>query len=296
MASTALKNVFATMKTTGIVKLLDQHLIRVENEEDGDRKNETNSPSGALGCCRANYYQRMGTKKDPIAPRTRRIFDNGHHVHDRLQTYLEDAGVLLMREVPLYHKGDQIQGHTDGLMDLTGRREEVVILEIKSINDMQYKSLKKAKEDHIAQGNTYLYCLEEHRLYLRKKYPTKEDFERSAFYRRLKYAQLYKHLKSGNKYTKAEKIKFKVGQHMQCDEILYNLKKPINRVIFLYEDKNDQDLKDFDTTRNDEVLNEVLAKYRLNNKYFAEKKLPPKECKNKSEGKFCSYLSTCFPS
>ena len=111
-----LTNVFSTMKKQGLVKMLDQYLLKVEYEDDGDRKNETNSPSGALGCSRANIYQRLGTRKDTIAPRTRRIFDNGHGVHDRLQTYLEKAGVLMMREVPLSNKQDEIQGHTDGLL------------------------------------------------------------------------------------------------------------------------------------------------------------------------------------
>lgn len=303
--SQALKNVFSTMKQQGLAKKLDQYLLVSKHEDDADRKNVTNSPSSAGGCSRANIYQRMGKEKDPIDSRTRRIFDNGHHVHDRLQTYFEKMGILLMREVPLYHNKDEIQGHTDGLMDYTGKLKDIVVLEIKSINSRQFASLKQAKEDHVKQGGVYIHCLESARKRLRKRYGTYEDFKKSENLRRIFYGQRYMHLKGGRRYTREEKIAFKVGQHIQCDEILYQLKSPIKKIAFVYECKDTQGIKVFEVDVDMDVLDEVLDKYRDNNMYWKRAKrqvelgktvkLPERECKNKTEGRFCNYVSICFP-
>lgn len=302
--STALKNVFSIMKQTGLVKRIDQYLLTKDSEDNQDRKNETNSPSGALGCCRANIYQRLGTPKDPTNPRSTRIFDNGHGVHDRLQGYLEKMGVLLMREVPLFNLEEEIQGHTDGLMDLSGKMIELTVLEIKSINSRGFSALKDAKPEHKAQASIYLFCVEEHRQMLQSLYPTYKDFKASEFERRVTYAKRYWHLKEGAKYSRAEKIRHKVAQHIQLDNILYKLVKPINKVTFLYEDKDTQELKEFETVRDEELLTEALEKYRENNRYWKKIKqelstkkhptLPPRECKSKADGKWCNFVSTCF--
>lgn len=293
----AMKSLFNTMKKEdGLVKQLDQFLLKgnAKNEDDTDRKNVTNSPSSALGCVRANYYQRQGVEKDPIDPRLRRIFDNGHGVHDRLQGYLEKMGILFMREVPLHNEEYEIQGHTDGFMSLSGNPKIVEILEIKSINAHQFSALKEPKPEHRAQAQVYIFCSEEHRKYLREKYPTHIDFKRSLLARKVKYRKLYLHLKDGAKYTREEKIKHKVSQHLQMDKILYNLVKPVTKAIVLYECKNTQELKSYTIEVDNDVMDEVLEKYSLANKHWKEQTLPCRECKNKSEGRWCNYVHHCF--
>lgn len=292
----ALKNLFNIAKQgDGLVKQLDQFLLKNnKHSDDQDRKNVTNSPSSALGCIRANYYQRQGIEKDPIEPRVRRIFDNGHEVHKRLQKYLMDMGVLLMDEVPLHNAEYEIQGHTDGIMTLKKNPKIVEILEIKSINAHQFSALKEPKPEHRAQAQVYIFCAEEHRKYLKAKYPTHSDFKKSTLIRKKKYRKLYLHLKDGAKYTKEEKIKHKVSQHMQMDEILYNVVKPIEKAVVLYECKNTQELKEFAIEVDQDVMNEVLEKYAEANKHWAEQTLPCRECKNKSEGRWCSYVHHCF--
>jgi hypothetical protein len=291
----SLGNVFKTMKKTGLVKQLDQYLLKQSNNEnDGDRKNETNSPSGALGCCRANYYQRQGIAKDSIDARVRRIFDNGHGMHERIQKYLTDMGVLLMDEVPLVNAEYEIQGHTDGILDMQGTRTEVEILELKSINSRQFSALKDAKEEHKAQAHVYMFVAEEHRKYLRERYPTHVEFKRSELVRRKTYAKRYQHLEDGAKFTRAQKIKHKVEQHMTMDRILYDVVKPITKAIILYECKDTQEMKEFPITFTNEVMKPVLDKYAINNEAWRTKTLPCRECKNKSEGRWCSYVNHCF--
>jgi hypothetical protein len=291
----ALKSVFSTMKKTGLVKQLDQHLLLQNNNEgDGDRKNVTNSPSGALGCSRANFYQRQGIAREPVDARVRRIFDNGHGVHERLQKYMIKMGILYMDEVPLVNEEWEIQGHTDGIMSLTKSKIEVEILEIKSINSRQFSALKKAKEEHEAQANVYMFVAEEHRKMLKERYVTFQSFKKSEFFRRLKYRKRYLHLEDGSNYTREEKIKHKVEQHITMDNILYNVQKPITRAVILYECKDTQELKEFIVSKNEELLEEVLRKYAINNEAWETQTLPCRECKNKSEGRWCNYVNHCF--
>ena len=158
----ALKEMFQAMKKEGYVTApLDRYLFEQANKPN-DRAVNVNAPSQAGKCNRANFYMRMQYEDDgSIDPRTQRIFDNGTYTHERLQSYLIDMELLLMDEVPLINDQYNIQGHTDGFLNL---EDEVAILEIKSINDNQFTQLRDAKEEHKKQGLIYLFCAEERRL------------------------------------------------------------------------------------------------------------------------------------
>lgn len=292
----ALKNLFNSMKQgDGLIKQLDQYLLKHDSHiEDGDRKSVTNSPSSSLGCSRANYYQRQGIQRDVIEPRVRRIFDNGHSVHERIQKYLTDMGVLLMDEVPLHNEDYEIQGHTDGIITLNGNPKIVSILEIKSINDRQFSALREPITEHRAQAQVYIFCAESHRKMLKEKYPNLKSFNGSFLKRAKDYAKLYSHLTSGNRYRKEEKIKHKVSQHLRMDKILYNLVKPIDSAVVLYESKNTQDMKEYKIQVDEELMKEILDKFEVNNVHWAAQELPCRECKNKSEGRWCGYVQHCF--
>lgn len=279
----------------GVIKQLDQFLLQQgAGLEDGDRKSVCNSPSSSLGCCRANYYQRQGIQRDVVEPRLRRIFDNGTEVHNRLQRYFHKMGLLLMDEVPLINDEYEIQGHTDGIITLTGNPSVCEILEIKSINTHQFSKLKEPKLEHRAQAQVYIFCSEHHRKLLQEKYPTHAEFKKSEFKRRLHYRKYYLHLKTGSNYTRSEKIRNKVNQHIQMDNILYNVTKPITKAVVLYEDKNTQDMKEFLIELDNTLMDEVLEKFKISNEAWEKQELPCRECKSKSEGRWCSYVRHCF--
>lgn len=290
----ALKSVFNTMKQEGyLIKPIDQYLLSL-NAKDSDRARNVNSPSQAGVCQRANYYARMGYQNDgSIEPRTRRIFNNGDGVHDRLQTYLEKAGVCLMREVPVLYDELTIQGHTDGIVRLS--KEEIGILEIKSINSNGFTNLKEPKPEHRLQAMIYLFCCEERRKYLRSTYPTLEEFKKSKVARINYYKRHYLHLTDGSKYTRAEKIKMQVKLGLQADELLWNTVRPITKVIFLYENKDNQDLKEYAVVRDDEVLDYILNRYAELNEYIEKKQLPEREGTSKSCAtcRWCNFRIQC---
>ena len=148
----ALKSVFNAMKREGyVIKDLDLYLLSL-NGEDNDRAIDVNAPSQIGGCLRSRYYSRTQASRDTNAvdARTRRIFDNGTKTHERLQQYLEEQGMLLMDEVPVYNATYNIQGHTDGILALGA--VEKGVLEIKSINSNGFSNLKTVKEEHRKQG------------------------------------------------------------------------------------------------------------------------------------------------
>ena len=296
----ALKNIFDTMKRQGyVVKPLDQFLLGEANK-DNDRAFNVNAPSQIGKCLRARYYMRIGAEKDgnSISPRTQRIFDNGTKTHERLQEYMLKAEILLMDEVPVLSGILNIQGHTDGIISISNN--EVGIIEIKSINDNGFKQLKDAKEEHKMQGLCYAYCIEQRRLELQTLYKDAKAYKSSLFVRMKQYAKYYQHLKGGSKHTRDEKIRYQCSLHAKLDDILFSLKTPITKVVFLYENKNDQELKEFciSTTspENKELINQITSDCRTVNDCVASKEEPPRDGKNKSDNlcRWCEFKINCW--
>lgn len=280
-----------------LIRTIDTHLMKSQLE-DNIRANITNSPSSSLGCVRRNFYQRSGEEKDKHQARTQRIFDNGDGTHDRIQRYLKEDGILVMDEVPLINDPMEIMGHTDGLLQVRGKMNHMRVLEIKSINSRGFSGLKQPKDDHVAQGHTYMYCLEERRLELQRKHPTPELFASSKLARRKYFERKYAFIldRYPDKPEKAErKHKEKVKEALRADSYLYNITHPINEVIFLYECKDTQEMKEFLVKRDDSLMSEVLYKFELSNQAWEDQVMPERECKTKAEGRFCPYLDICFP-
>ena len=291
----ALKTRFKNMKQEGyLIKPIDAYLMKKSNEGN-DRAKNVNSPSQAGVCQRANFYARTGVKPDgTLEPRTMRIFNNGDGVHDRLQTYLEQAGVCLMREVPVIDVEYNIQGHTDGYLKLS--KIEVGILEIKSINSNGFQNLKAPKDEHKLQAMVYLYCSEKRRQYLRNTYHTLEEFEESVKDRIAYYESRYPHFQDGSKYTREEKLRMQVKLGLQADNILFNTPKPINKVVFLYENKDNQELKEYTVTRDNELIEGILERYDKLNLAVENNELPEREGTSKSCAtcRWCNYKLECF--
>lgn len=294
----ALKDIFSNLKKEGyVVPKIDLYLSKLSGS-DADRALDVNAPSQAGNCLRANFYARTACQDDgSIAPRTQRVFDNGTHVHLRLQKYMSDMGLLICDEVPILNDEYKIQGHTDGFLDLG---DEVAILEIKSINDNQFGQLKDAKEEHKKQGLVYLYCAEERRKYLHKKYKSREEFFNSEQERRNYFAKYYQYMQDGHKFKREEKIQYQVDLNIVSDDILYDTEKPITKVIFLYEDKNNQELKEFVVDRNsgesEAILKDILNRYSVINECCRTGKAPEREGTSKSCNvcRWCNYKNTCW--
>jgi hypothetical protein len=294
----ALKVIFATMKHEGyVLKKLDLYLLQLE-DKDEDRRWDINSPSMSSQCSRAIYYSRTGVERDAfhIDARTHRIFDNGTHYHLRMQKYLTDMGIVLMCEVPAFDKDLEIQGSADGIIKLN--EHELGILELKSINSGQYAKLIDALEKHKEQAQCYMSCIEKQRQYIQSI--IKSPYQLKKYLRAKStfdyYAKMYDHLKSGSHYTREEKLNYRVGQHIELDRILWHTPRPINKMIFLYENKDTQELKEFCVGWNQERVDMLEKKFKTINRCIKKHKVPPREGKSKSceMCRFCDFRNTCF--
>lgn len=98
-----------------------------------------------------------GDNAEQFPSRVLRIFDNGTLVHERLQNYLKEIGILKQAEVPLHNAEYEIKGHADGIIEIAGQEG---VLEIKSINTKGFYSLQEPKTEHILQVNVYMFCLD----------------------------------------------------------------------------------------------------------------------------------------
>ena len=202
--------VFAESNGTGVVDFIKQAVDdffwslnsneQYEQESYGDVREHGFHPSaiGAMECSRSavlEYMQVPGIEQhDDIDPKLRRIFDNGHEVHDRWQRYftlLAKKGQVRFvgswkckgcgfvespdKEIDCPDKACPKCGSNrwkynefklrDPKRRITGKRDGKIIipelgltmlLEVKSINGMQFTKLNGALDKHIVQANIYM--------------------------------------------------------------------------------------------------------------------------------------------
>lgn len=292
----SLKKIFNAIKDEGIVlPRLNKFLLNVG--EDEGRNHGYNSPSGVSSCPRSLFYTRTGEKHDgAIDPRTRRIFDNGHHVHARLQGYLLEEGVLLMDECPVWNTDLRILGHCDGILRIN--KFTLGILEIKSINSNAFSHLTGAKPEHQMQAQVYMYCLEK----LREKLQDcvdKTQYKRVKTQLLAKYAELMdSFVEGGSKFTKEEKIAHKVSIMEKVMEMLYNTPKRIEKMSVVYENKDNQEIKEYVISWDEDMVEDIVSKYEYINEAINSNEVPPRPdqatSKSCSVCRYCNYTYKCW--
>jgi len=153
-----------------LLDLFEEHLT----EEQTSTRSGCFFPS-LLGssCDRHLYLAYRGLLPSAIiASHTRRIFDNGSYLEERMTSYFEKMGVLEDREVRLACDDPPISGRADFI--LTHPIHSKIVVELKSINDKGFNNLRgKPKKEHMVQIQLYLHLLQmEHGIVL---YENKND-------------------------------------------------------------------------------------------------------------------------
>lgn len=293
----SLKNLFNTMKSEGIVlPRLDRYLLSQKDESENHSHGYT-SPSGIHSCVRSQMYRMMGERKDGSpAPRLRRIFDVGHKIHDLLQGYLKDEGILLLDEAPVYSSTYKVMGHTDGILKINSM--SLGILEIKSINNDGYKGLLQAKEEHIRQANVYMLCMEELREKVNRA-KTKMHFLNIKKGILREYEEfLNTFVIGGGKFTKEQKVAFKLKIMSNVIDLMYKYQKKIDTIVFLYMNKDTQEIKEFISYWDDEIVAEIKERCAYIDSFRQANVLPnrPQEATGKSCSfcRYCDYKTACF--
>lgn len=286
----ALKDLFNTMKSEGIVlPRLDRYLL-TNNDPSEMHSHAYTSPSGIYSCIRSQMYRVMGERKDGSPnPRLQRIFDMGHKIHEMLQGYLKDEGILLLDEAPVYSDKYKVMGHTDGILQISP--VALGILEIKSINSDGFKNLLAAKPDHIKQANVYMLCLEELRSRVNNA-KTRLHFVNIKKKILAEYADfLDTFIVGGRKFSKEEKVNYKLKQMENLIELLYNYQKKIDTIVFIYMNKDSQEIKEFIVNWDDAIIAEIQDRCALIDDYRQTNKLPDRP--EYATGKTCSFCRYC---
>lgn len=117
-------------------------------------------PSMHQVCPRWWYLMFRGVEVSPNIPsRIYRIFDNGHSMHERYQSYFKEMGILIGREVPVrLSEPVPVVGSADAIIDWGGHK----LVELKSISPdaFQYRRVyNKPKDQHVEQAQVYMYAL-----------------------------------------------------------------------------------------------------------------------------------------
>jgi len=154
-----------------LISLIDRYLFSLNGEEPqfnvkvrlgGPRSQGVFHPSEICkedACHRAMAYELIfAPASKTIDARLRRIFDNGHFTHARIQHVVTEAvktvGGLFKDEIRLPINPERVAGTTDGGMIVN---QWPYLLEIKSMNKKNFVALGKAPwEEHYDQLNIYM--------------------------------------------------------------------------------------------------------------------------------------------
>jgi hypothetical protein len=200
-------------------------------------------------CSRAAYYTiTVGPKKDQVGFRLRNIFDEGHYIHAKWQNRLRDMGVLYgkwfcpacqhswkgvgtvcpecsyaaieYREVSLYDDALMIGGHTDGWVKDS---EGSVLLEVKSIG---VGTIRFEEPSLLAAHAT----LDEAWNNIRRPFST--------------------HIRQGTLYLELLRRMEEQGIYEDVPD----------EIVFIYEKKSDQAVKEFVVKANPDIVKPMLDK------------------------------------
>jgi len=160
---------------TQVFDLENTYVEWVESQPQDDRRGHFH-PSAVGMCGRRNVYEYIGTPRVQAAKADdMEIFRIGHAVHHLVQTILGDLDRVLAPqgieytfrpEVPFDPETDTlyqdlgIGGTTDGLLELYHAKEgwtQRGVVEIKTIKDEHFNSLRAPKPDHLMQANLYAF-------------------------------------------------------------------------------------------------------------------------------------------
>lgn len=137
-------------------------------------------PSRLGTCLRALFFEakdapkNRGYKDDSIW-REFMIFETGTYVGVIFANLCERAGILKQREVPIMNRKHKVVGHADVWVTI---EEEDYVVEVKTINAVQFSKLLQPQDSHRRQVMAYMKCLKVKKglvVYLEKdRHATKE--------------------------------------------------------------------------------------------------------------------------
>lgn len=170
-----------------LVSMVHQHMMESNKANQAKRVAEGRIgkfyPSSVGRCRRQIAYQMLGYPGKEIPGRNLLIMENGTSFHNRMEHIFHEMGVLIAPELKLVHQELRISGRSDAIVwnwmkqgevendtNITlldpddnvvyeGPQSDVLIVELKSINNKNYDKLPKTKpkKEHNMQLQLYMY-------------------------------------------------------------------------------------------------------------------------------------------
>jgi hypothetical protein len=256
-----LNDLFTVEEDKSFVSFLDAFKPAWETPQD--KKQFAFSPSqvGKLSyCIRALIYSYYDLPTLPITSQKQRIFDNGKHVHLRLQDYIAQAAILnpdllqligdwqcakcefvvkhssippeacfcggekyLYNEYPVENKDLKIGGTADGLIIW---RLVKYLLEIKSMNSFSFAKLKAIPDYYLVQAQLYMFLSGVHKtLFIFECKNTQRFKEFVLEYSYIYIKALLKKIKVAGDYIDNKKLpgRLRGGNKKICSDCEYNI-------------------------------------------------------------------------
>lgn len=104
-------------------------------------------------CPRQVFFKFKNVRGEPMDARILRVFERGEHMHRNIFNILYRLKIGTVTEITIPNK-EIVSGRADAIICING---ENYVLDIKSINSMQFKKLIAAKEENILQIQLYLH-------------------------------------------------------------------------------------------------------------------------------------------
>lgn len=283
-----------SFKPTGEVLLhqIRRHVMREVARPNPDRDMSFVHPSEMTKeswCPRVPYYRISGAESSgekPISFQLANVFAEGHSIHDKYQRWLWDMGVLWgrwecrdhghsffdlspefchcgsdlkYREVPLFSERHRLIGHADGAVLCEDGK--VRLIEIKTVG---LGTVRMEAPDLFKKYSEGSKTLDQLWTSIGRPFPS--------------------HLKQGNLY---------LAIAPECHEFL----RDTTEIVFLYEWKPTQAVKEFAVTHREEVVHDILEDAR-SIKVCLEQKVPPERPDWAADTshlcKPCEYYGVCW--
>jgi CRISPR/Cas system-associated exonuclease Cas4 (RecB family) len=165
-----------------LINIIQNSVVAMNVEEGKKHSGGKFYPSSCGRCSRAIVYQMSGYPKPEMDARSLLILSNGTSFHERMEAIMGGAGIMIAPELSISSKELNISGRSDAIIKnhldhetnevivtLTdpegkvvyeGPESEVLIVELKSINQRGFDWITKKqehKEEHELQLQLYMY-------------------------------------------------------------------------------------------------------------------------------------------
>lgn len=292
---------------------LDAYLDSLNEKEWEDktsRKHDTGlHPSQISGCLRRAIFSKLGAEiittpdRKPLRvhPKSRRIFDNGSYLHERMQKYFKDMGLLLgtweCKSCGSVSPTRQIEEDLFENEGLTYKEEGWVFYNKYKLYDIFKAMVPVPKSCPYCGGTHFTYA--EVPIYV----PEQEVEGRTdgIAYLGKDYLKDIRNRNFEDFYILEFKSEnsFKFQKHSSAHQVHINQAAIysfgtgflVDKIAVIYEDKNTQEIKEYIVQVTKEMQEEVLRRIKILNHSLRTKELP--KDKMKSECTYCPHKIVC---